>query len=237
MNEASVLQCIHNTPLVKLSALSERFNRSIYVKLEGSNPTGSMKDRVALNCISRAEERGDLKRNGGIVVSSSGNMALSAAFVGRKKGYKVTCVLEPKVTAVNLSLIKRLKAETVMVQDADPTGNYLMSRIQRVNEIVDSNLGIWHPDQYNNDDHPKTHFLYTAPEILRDLHGQIGWLVCTAGTGGSLGGLSRFFKLNAPKCKVMAVDAKGSVVLGGPPGPRLQVGHGSSRNSNFIDSL
>jgi len=232
---ASILDTIHDTPLVGLPRLSARFDREIHVKLESSNPGGSMKDRIALFGIEQAERRGDLRPGATIVESTSGSLGTSLALIGPRKGYRVVCVVDPKTTSANRRLMEMLGARVVCVDTPDANGNYLDARIRKVLEIVAQMDGAWWFDQYENGDNPGAHRCHTGPEILRDMDGDLQWVVCPVGTGGLAGGLSRFFKATLPSCRVMAVDAEGSVVLNGPSGPRRQIGIGSNRRSDHLD--
>jgi cysteine synthase len=147
----------------------------------------------------------------------------------------VVCVVDPKTTSVNRRLMAALGARVVCVDTPDANGNYLDARLRKVHEIVAQLGNAWWFNQYGNGDNPRAHVRYMGPEIFRDMDGDMQWLVCPVGTGGLVGGLSRYFKATLPSCRIMAVDAQGSVVLNGPPGPRRQIGIGSNRRSEHID--
>lgn len=231
----SVLDLVHQTPLVFLPILSRELGRNLFVKLEANNPGGSMKDRVALHCIEMAEQRGSLKPGSTIVESTSGNLGVGLAIAAHCKGYRVICVTDPKTTAVNTQLMRAYGAQVVCVDKSDANGNYLSTRLETVDRLLRETPQSWWLNQYESPDNPDTHFLYTGPEILHAMEGDVDWIVAPVGTGGLVGGLSRFFKMHLPKCRIMAVDAAGSVVLGGPAGPRRQVGIGSNRVSSHLD--
>lgn len=235
MKYASILETVHETPLVGLPGLSARLNREIYVKLESSNPGGSMKDRIALFGIEQAERRGDLRPGATIVESTSGSLGTSLAIVGPQKGYDVVCVVDPKTTTANRRLMALLGARVICVDTPDANGNFLDARLRKVKELLASLGNAWWFNQYGSCDNPRAHMCHMGPEILRDMEGDLQWLVCPVGTGGLAGGLSRYFKTTLPGCQIMAVDAEGSVVLNGPPGPRRQIGIGSNRRSDHID--
>jgi 2,3-diaminopropionate biosynthesis protein SbnA len=231
----STIDLIHNTPVVKLSAMSARYGLNLYAKLEGESPGGSMKDRVALHCVQRAEERRQLFPGQVLVESTSGSLGVGLAIVGAMRGYRVVCVIDPKVTTASVSLMRQFGAETITVHTADDTGSYLRNRLELVADLCKSDRNYWWLNQYGNPDNPETHFMYTGPELLRDLGTDLDWVVIPVGTGGLLGGLSRYLKERMAQCRILAVDAVGSIALGGSPGPRRLVGIGSSRRSRHVD--
>ena len=235
MRYASILDTVHDTPLVGVPRLSARLGREIYVKLESLNPGGSMKDRIALFGVEEAERRGDLRPGATIVESTSGSLGTSLAIVGAQRGYEVVCVVDPKTTAANKRLMSLLGARVVCVDTPDANGNYLDARMRKVKELVAQIGNAWWFNQYENGDNPRAHIFHTGPEIYRDMDGDLQWLVLPVGTGGLAGGLTRYFKSKLPSCRIMAVDAQGSVVLNGPPGPRRQIGIGSNRRSDHLD--
>ena len=235
MRYTSILHTVHETPLVGLPRLSARLDRELYVKLESSNPSGSMKDRVALFGIEEAERRGDLRPGATIVESTSGSLGTSLALIGPQRGYHVVCVVDPKTTAANRRLMMLLGAQVVCVETPDANGNFLDARLSKVRELLAQVRDSWWFNQYENGDNPGAHVCHTGPEIYRDMDGDLQWLVCPVGTGGLAGGLARYFKSTLPECGIMAVDAQGSVVLNGPPGPRRQIGIGSNRRSEHLD--
>ena len=235
MKYSSILETVHETPLVGLPRLSARTDRAIYVKLESSNPGGSMKDRIALFGIEEAERRGDLRPGATIVESTSGSLGTSLAMIGAQKGYAVVCVVDPKTTAANKQLMTLLGARVVCVDTPDANGNYLDARLRTVRELLAQLSNAWWFNQYESCDNPRAHLCHTGPEIYRDMNGDLQWVVCPVGTGGLAGGLAQYFKSTLPGCRIMAVDAHGSVVLNGPAGPRRQIGIGSNRRSDHLD--
>lgn len=223
----NVLQLIGDTPIVKLNSLPEPQGAQVFIKLEGLNPGGSMKDRTALYLISQAEAAGQLRPGGTIVESSSGNLAIGLALVARQKGYRLICVVDPKISPVNLSIIQAYGAETVMVDQADEHGNYLRARLDKVQALV-GQLGAFWPNQYNNPNNPEAHRRTTAQEIYEAFGEELQWAVIPAGTCGLITGCSLGLKEHIPGIQIMAVDAVGSVTFGMPAGVRYQIGIGSA---------
>jgi N-(2-amino-2-carboxyethyl)-L-glutamate synthase len=230
----TILECVHETPLIFLERLSQETNQKLFLKLESANPTGSMKDRVALYCVQRAEESGKLAPGASIVESTSGSMGISLAMVGAHTNHPVICVIDPKATRSSRMFMQRLGAQVIEVTTADRYGNYLEARLDKVRDLVSKNPEMWWLDQYGNPDHPRAHERHTAAEIARDMQNLIDWIVCPVGTGGLVAGISRFAKSHLPDCKILAVDATGSVALGGIRGPREQIGIGSSVPSKHV---
>ncbi|MFS1512727.1 2,3-diaminopropionate biosynthesis protein SbnA [Chengkuizengella sp. SCS-71B] len=225
----NVLDLIGNTPIVKLNKILPSYiNKNIFVKLEGYNPGGSSKDRVAKNIIEMAEKEGKLKEGGTIVESSSGNLAIGLSLVAKQKGYNMICVIDPKISDVNLSLIKALGAETIMVEQPDESGNYLKARIKMAQQLASSvQSGFW-PNQYNTPYNPGAYSETLAREVFQDFKGKLDWIICSVGTAGLVTGLSRGLKKLIPTIKTLAVDAKGSVIFGTPPKVRHIIGMGNA---------
>ncbi|MCB0317410.1 MAG: pyridoxal-phosphate dependent enzyme [Bdellovibrionales bacterium] len=230
-----ILDEINNTPVVKLKSISKQTGRHVYVKLEGANPAGSMKDRVALYVINEAERKNQLRPGDTIVESTSGSMGAALAMVGKQKGYSIICVVDPKLTKTNEILIKSFGAKVVKVKESDENGNYLSTRINTVKKLINNHSNYWWFNQYQNPDVPLTHYNCTAKEIDETFEGGLDWIICPVGTGGLIAGIAKYFKEKKPNTKIMAVDALGSVVLGGKPAPRYQVGIGSNQKSSFIN--
>ncbi|MCY8315852.1 2,3-diaminopropionate biosynthesis protein SbnA [Bacillus vallismortis] len=224
----NVLELIGNTPIVKLNNLVPSGKSELYAKLEGLNPGGSSKDRVASNLIEVAEKDGKLKKGGTIVESSSGNLAIGLSMVAKRKGYKMICIVDPKISEVNLSLIKGFGAQVYMVDHADKDGNYLKERLRKAEELSKTLPNCFWPNQYNNSANPGAYIESLAGEIYDDFKGDLDWIVCPVGTAGLITGLTKGLKRLIPRVKTLAVDAKGSVIFGGPSGKRHLIGMGNA---------
>ncbi|MWV42004.1 2,3-diaminopropionate biosynthesis protein SbnA [Paenibacillus sp. HJL G12] len=225
---SSVIDLIGRTPVVPIHKMASPDGAQVYVKLEGYNPGGSMKDRTAQNIIRHAEMCGDLKPGGVIVESSSGNLAIGLAMIACLKGYKMIAVVDPKINRVNLRILQAYGAEIQMVDKPDENGNFLSARLEIVKRISETMDNVFWPNQYNNPSNPEAHRLGTAREIFNDFGQELDWVVTPVGTAGLSTGCSLGLKELIPHIKVLAVDAVGSVIFGTPPGPRLQVGLGAA---------
>lgn len=208
---ASILDAIGNTPLVRLNHFSPKPNVSIYAKLEGANPTGSLKDRIALYMINAAEESGELTPDKTILEPTSGNTGISLAMVARAKGYRLLCVLPDIVTPEREQLLRAFGAEVTYAKNARSTNDAIFMAQRMVAEEPDR---YYMPYQYGNQNNPRAHYETTGPEILHDL-GQVDVFVAGLGTGGTLTGVGRYLKEHNPDVKIIAaVPHPGDLVQG-----------------------
>lgn len=228
------LRHVGNTPLQPLRVELDGVPRTLHLKLEGHNPAGSMKDRTAFGLVNDLELRGRLRPGSRLVESTSGNMGVSLAFVCQARGYEFVAVVDPKVTPEHLGSMRAYGATIEMVREPDATGNFLAARLAHTQELVRRDPACVSADQYTNPANPRVHFTWTGPEILRQMDGRVDAVLVPTGTGGTLAGIGRYFRLASPDTRVVAVDARGSVIFGGPPGTRRLVGLGSARRSDFI---
>ncbi|GBD24417.1 O-phosphoserine sulfhydrylase [bacterium HR29] len=196
----SVLDLIGNTPLVKMPRLSPRPGIHLYAKLEGQNPTGSVKDRIAKYMIEAAEARGELKPGDTILEPTSGNTGIGLALIGRLKGYRVVCVMPENVSPERSQLLRAFGAE-IIYSPGELGSNGAIALAQR---IIAENPGKYYfPYQYGNEANPRAHYETTGPEILRDLP-EVTVFVAGLGTGGTLTGTGRYLKEKKPGVKVIA---------------------------------
>ncbi|WP_436792802.1 PLP-dependent cysteine synthase family protein [Actinospongicola halichondriae] len=197
----SVLDMIGNTPMVDCSALSPNPDVRILGKMEGQNPAGSVKDRIALAMIEDAEADGTLRPGKTIIESSSGNTGIALAMIARIKGYKVKIVLPENVTIERRQLLEIMGAELIMSPGAEGSNGAVKRAEQLANE---------HPDwvwlyQYANEANPRAHYEGTGPEILRDVP-EITHFVAGLGTSGTLMGVGRYLKEQDSSIKVIAIE-------------------------------
>ena len=207
----SILDAIGNTPLVRLDHFSPRPGVSVYVKLEGYNPTGSVKDRIALFMIRAAEEAGELQPGQTVLEPTSGNTGISLAMVCRMKGYPLLCVLPDNVTPEREALLRAFGADVVYAENATSTNDAVFKAQQMVR---DEPGRYFMPYQYGNENNPRAHYETTGPEILRDVP-EVSVFVAGLGTGGTLTGVGRYLKDNLSDVKVIAaVPHPGDLVQG-----------------------
>lgn len=225
---------IGNTPVVMVHFVIEGKIRTVYLKLEGANPTGSAKDRTGFSLIQELESQGALRKGSTVVESTSGNLGVALSLICRAKGYRFVAVVDPKTTQENMSRMQALGARIDLVDQPDASGGYLLSRLARVRELCQSSTRYAWTNQYSSAANPRIHYATTGPEIYRQMHGKVDAVFAAVSTGGTLAGIGRFFREVSPSTRIIGVDARGSVIFGTPAAPRKLTGIGSSRRSDFI---
>lgn len=229
MVHESVVACIGSTPLVYLRRLFPQPGPQVIAKLELLNPGGSVKDRPARFIIEEGLRCGTIHAGTHLIESSSGNLGIALAMVAQVYGLAFTCVVDPAISPTNLRILQQLGAQIEMVDRPDDQGGYLKTRIRRVQELLTILPQSMWINQYANQLNWQAHYYGTGDEILRDLDGPIDCLVTAVSTTGTLLGIARRLRQSFPALHVIAVDATGSVIFGGPPGPRKIPGIGASR--------
>ena len=207
---ASVLDLIGNTPLVDVSQLSADPRSRILVKLEGQNPGGSVKDRVALFMVQQAEKEGLLTPGQTIIESSSGNTGIGLALVAKVKGYRLKVVLPENVSEERKQLLEIWGAEII----ASPGSEGSNGAMRRAQELAAEHDEWWFPFQYGNEANPRAHYEGTGPEIWRDCP-EVTHLVAGLGTSGTLVGVGRFLKERNPDVQVWAVEPPAGEMVDG----------------------
>ena len=199
MKYASVLDLIGNTPLVDISVMSPNPRVEIWAKLEGQNPSGSVKDRIALFMIDEAERAGKLKPGQTILEPTSGNTGIALAMIGQLRGYPVKVVLPDAVSEERVYLLEAFGAEIIYSPgDLGTNGSVKMAT-----EIAAQHPDWFMPFQYENTENPRAHYETTGPEIIRDLP-NLNAFVAGLGTGGTLTGVGRRLKEYNPGIRVIA---------------------------------
>lgn len=227
MNQG-VLSAVGHTPLVRLTRFLPGSGLNLFAKLEACNIGGSIKDRAAYSIIRCAMERGDVKAGATVIESTSGNMGIGLAQACRVFGLRLICVVDPKITAQNLSILRVYGAEIDLVTKPDPTtGEYLQARLVRVQELIRRIPGSFWTNQYANLDNARSHHR-TMREIHLALDGRIDFLFVAASTCGTIRGCADYIAQNDLHTKIVAVDAVGSVIFGGVRAKRLLPGHGAA---------
>ncbi|GCE14611.1 putative siderophore biosynthesis protein SbnA [Tengunoibacter tsumagoiensis] len=199
-------------------------------KLECLNPGGSVKDRPAQFIIDQGLQTGIITPTTHLIESTSGNFGIALAMVACIYHLALTCVVDPNISPVNLQILRQLGANIEMVKQVDAQGGYLASRIQRVQELRQSIPHSYWINQYANELNWQAHYFMTAAEIISQVEDHpIDTLVIAVSTTGTLLGLARRLREKYPHLRVIAVDAVGSIIFGGPPLPRFLPGIGASR--------
>jgi 2,3-diaminopropionate biosynthesis protein SbnA len=223
-----ILSCIGNTPLILLEKLFSDISFKLYAKLEGANPGGSTKDRPAIRMIEEAIQSGEINENTTIIESSSGNLGIGLAKVCAYLGLNFICVTDLRCTEINRKIMKAYGAKVEIITDPDPeTGDLLAPRLRRIQYLLKTIPNSYNCDQYKNPQNPIAHYR-TTEEILAALDSKVDYVFCATSTCGTLRGCSDYLKKKGLPTKVIAVDAKGSVIFGDKPRKRLVPGHGSA---------
>ncbi len=226
---SGILAIIGNTPLVKLENVFPNSHFQLFAKLEMFNPGGSIKDRPALSMLKNAFEKGDIKPGDTIIESSSGNLGIGLAQASIVLGLNFICVVDPKTTQQNVNILKAYGAQVELVAEPDPiTGDFLPARISRVKSLLASIPNSYWCNQYANLNNACAHH-QTMHEIVTALDGKLDYLFCATGSCGTLRGCFEYLRSHNLKTKIIAVDAKGSVIFGDKRGKRLIPGHGAAR--------
>lgn len=212
MNETTVLDIIGNTPLL---CLKKSTGANIFAKAEFLNPGGSIKDRIAKFMIEEAEKRGDLKPGMTIMEPTSGNTGIGLALVGVQKGYRVVIVMPENMSEERKKIIKALGAELILTPAEESIGGV----VNEVKKRSEQDPSVFVPQQFENPDNPKVHYLMTGPEIWNQLEGRVNIFVSGLGSGGTLAGVGKYLKEKNPELIITAVEPKNvSALLGHEPG-------------------
>jgi cysteine synthase B len=206
----SLLDTIGNTPLVELRNLSPKPGVRLFAKLEGQNPTGSVKDRIAKYMIDAAEASGELTPDRMVLEPTSGNTGISLAMVCRLKGYRLKVVMPESVSEERSQLLRAFGAEIVYSDGLKGTNGSIVV----AQEMAADDPNYFMPYQYGNEANPRAHYETTGPEILRDLP-EVDVFVAGLGTGGTLTGVGHYLKEHRPGVKIVAcVPHPGDLVQG-----------------------
>ncbi|GAK01423.1 MULTISPECIES: cysteine synthase A [Geomicrobium] len=220
----SVTELIGNTPLVKLNRLTGENDADVYLKLEYFNPGSSVKDRIGLAMIEKAEREGKIKPGQDTIIEpTSGNTGIGLAMVAAAKGYRTKLVMPETMSQERRNLLKAYGAELVLTPGPEGMGG----AIRKAQELADEN-GYFMPQQFENDANVNVHRETTGRELLEQVDGKLDSFVAGVGTGGTITGAGGFLKENFPNLKIVAVEpADAPVLSGGQKGPHKIQGIGA----------
>ena len=228
----SAQQLVGNTPLLELKNIAAKENLSARLlgKLEGMNPAGSVKDRVALSMIEDAESRGLLKPGSVIIEPTSGNTGIGLASVAACRGYRVVIVMPDSMSTERRMLMRAYGAELVLTEGAKG----MQGAIDKANALASQIPGSFIPGQFDNPANPAAHKASTGPEIWKDTDGKVDIFVAGIGTGGTLTGVGEYLKEKKPNVRIVAVEpAKSPLLSKGLAGSHGLQGIGA----NFVPSV
>ncbi len=220
----NIIERIGNTPIVKLNRIPGADDADIWAKLEGFNPGGSVKDRIALSMIETAEREEKLKPGGTIIEPTSGNTGIGLAFIAAVKGYRLVLTMPETMSLERRQMFQAFGAELVLT----PGAKGMLGSVEEAETILKKNPDYFMPMQFENPANPEIHRKTTALEIIESLGTEIDGFVAGVGTGGTITGVGEVLRSKKPDIWIAAVEPAGSPVLsGGNPGPHKIAGIGA----------
>ncbi|MFO8016529.1 MAG: cysteine synthase A [Candidatus Woesearchaeota archaeon] len=195
----NILQAIGNTPLVRINSLNPNKGVTIYAKIEGSNPTGSIKDRIALKMIEQAEAEGRLTKGKTIIEPTSGNTGIGLAMIGTVRGYGVEIVMSSAVSVERRKMINAFGAKVTLTPAEEGTDGAIRKARQLVSENPER---YFMPDQFSNEYNRMAHYKTTGEEIWKQTNGRVDYFVSSIGTSGTIMGVGKVLKENNPRIKI-----------------------------------
>lgn len=234
-----ITKTIGNTPLVRINRLTAGLPVTILAKLESFNPLSSVKDRIGVSMIEKAEKDGRLKPGMTVIEPTSGNTGIALAFVCAAKGYKLILTMPETMSIERRKLLKILGAEVVLTEGAKG----MTGAVNKAYELMKETGDAFMPQQFNNPANPEIHRRTTAEEIWRDTDGKVDYFIAGVGTGGTLTGVAEVLKAHAPTVKVIALEPEESAVISGDdPGQHKIQGIGAGfvpvvLNRKVIDEI
>jgi cysteine synthase A len=221
----NIIEVVGKTPLVRLNRITKDIKPNIFVKLESFNPGGSVKDRIAMYMILKAEEEGLIDNDITIVEPTSGNTGIGLAMVCAAKGYNLVLTMPESVSIERRQILQAYGAEVILT----PKEGGMKGSIAKAEEISKEKGKTFIPQQFKNQANPEIHRRTTAKEIFNDLEGQVDGFIAGVGTGGTITGIGEILKNRVgARIKIYAVEPKESAILsGGEPGPHKIQGIGA----------
>lgn len=220
----NITELIGNTPLVRLSRMTEGLQADVLLKLETFNPLSSVKDRIGLAMIEEAEKKGLINRDTVIIEPTSGNTGIALAFIAAARGYRCILTMPDSMSVERRKLLKIFGAEIVLTPGTDG----MKGAMHRAEELAREYKNSFVPQQFSNPANPEAHRRTTAEEIWRDTGGKVDILVAAVGTGGTFSGIADVLKKRNPQFRAIAVEPAASPVMsGGAAGPHKIQGIGA----------
>jgi cysteine synthase A len=234
-----ILDLVFNTSMVRINKLVSRDAAELWAKMEGENPGGSVKDRIALNMILDGERRGLVDPETVVIEPTSGNTGIGLAMVCAARGYRLILTMPETMSQERKSLLRAYGADVILT----PGPKGMKGAIEMANELAAKEKKVFLPQQFKNPANPEVHRRTTAPEIIKALGGLPDVFVAGVGTGGTITGVGEVFKKENPAVRIIAVEPEESPVLsGGKPGPHRIQGIGAGfipeiLNRDVIDEI
>jgi len=234
-----ITKLIGNTPLVRLNRITKECNAEVVAKLEFFNPCSSVKDRIGLSMIEKAQKEGKIKKDTILIEPTSGNTGIALAFVSAVKGYKLVLTMPETMSIERRQLLAAFGAEIILTPGAEG----MLGAVRRAQDLAKTDKRYLLLQQFENPANPEVHRRTTALEIWNDTSGKVDILVAGVGTGGTITGVAEVIKKKKPSFKAIAVEPKDSPVLsGGNAGPHKIQGIGAGfvpdvLNRKVIDEI
>lgn len=227
----SISDLIGDTPLLRLRRLSEECGLDILAKLEGGNPAGSVKDRIARSMVDDAERKGRLRPGATLIEPTSGNTGIALAMIAAARGYKLVLTMPEAMSRERVSLLKAYGAEVILTP-----GTLMKEAVAQAELLGEQTPGAVLLRQFDNPANPAVHATTTGPEILRDTAGELDLFVAGIGTGGTITGVARALKPHLPSLVCVGVEPAGAAVLSGAaPGQHHIQGIGAGFIPKVLD--
>lgn len=239
----NVLECMGQTPMIRLNRMADPEGAAIFVKFEGLNVGGSIKTRTAFYMLKRAKEKGLIQEDTIIVEPTSGNQGIGLALVGAVWGYKTIIIMPDSVSEERRKLVQHYGAEVILVHDAGNIGDAIEECASIAKKMAMENPKVYVPQQFENPANPMVHKHHTGLEILEQVAGPIDGFCSGIGTGGTLSGIGEVLKAQNPDIEIWAVEPENAAILaGGTIGTHLQMGIGDglipkNLNQNIFDDI
>ena len=223
----NVLQCMGQTPLIRLNKMADPEGAEVLVKFEGLNVGGSIKTRTAYNMIKKAEKDGIIHKDTIIVEPTSGTQGIGLALIGAVKGYKTVSIMPDSVSEERRKLVRHYGAEVILVHDAGNIGDCIDECMKLAYKMADEDPNVYVPQQFENPANPLVHKHHTGLEILEQVAGPVDGFCSGIGTGGTISGVGEVLKRQNPDVVIWAVEPENAAILaGGTIGTHLQMGIG-----------
>jgi O-acetylserine dependent cystathionine beta-synthase len=220
----SILDLVGKTPMLRLTHVVQPADADLFVKMEFLNPGGSVKDRIGIGMIERAERAGLIQKGGTIIEPTAGNTGIGLALAGVRMGYRVILCVPENFSVEKREVMKALGGEVVLT----PKDEGMKAAIAKAEELSRGIPNSYVPQQFSNVFNTESHYETTAPEIWEQLDGQVDAWVAGAGTGGTFTGVAKYLKERNPNCWCVVVEPQGSILKGGEAGPHEVEGIGAS---------